>query len=65
MDYLFALMEGITGYVFRNAHHLHSMASRNITLPFISLNQTREVYTERTERCDSEHNKGILSFHRS
>ena len=23
MEYLFAPMEGITGYVFRNAHHRH------------------------------------------
>ena len=52
MDYLFAPMEGITGYVFRNAQHRHFHGIKEYYTPFISPNQTRK-HTQR------EHNDVI------
>ena len=59
MDYLFAPMEGITGYVFRNAHHRHFHGIKEYYTPFISPNQTRKLTPRELNDVIPEHNKGI------
>lgn len=60
MDYLFAPMEGITGYVFRNAHHRHFHGVKAYYTPFISPNQTRKLTPRELNDVSPEHNEGIL-----
>ena len=59
MDYLFAPMEGITGYVFRNAHHRHFHGIKEYYTPFISPNQTRKLTPRELQDVLPEHNEGI------
>ena len=59
MEYLFAPMEGITGYVFRNAHHRHFNGIKEYYTPFISPNQTRKLTPRELQDVLPEHNEGI------
>lgn len=59
MDYLFAPMEGITGYVFRNAHHRHFHGIKAYYTPFISPNQTRKFTPRELNDVRPEHNEGV------
>ena len=59
MDYLFAPMEGITGYVFRNAHHRHFHGIKSYYTPFISPNQTRKFTPRELNDVRPEHNEGV------
>lgn len=59
MDYLFAPMEGITGYVFRNAHHRHFHGIKTYYTPFISPNQTRKFTPRELNDVRPEHNEGV------
>lgn len=59
MDYLFAPMEGITGYVFRNAHHRHFHGIKQYYTPFISPNQTRKLTPRELNDVLPEHNEGV------
>lgn len=59
MDYLFAPMEGITGYVFRNAHHRHFHGIKAYYTPFISPNQTRKLTPRELNDVIPEHNEGV------
>ena len=59
MDYLFAPMEGITGYVFRNAHHRHFHGIKAYYTPFISPNQTRKLTPRELNDVRPEHNEGV------
>ncbi len=59
MDYLFAPMEGITGYVFRNAHHRHFHGIKAYYTPFISPNQTRKLTPRELNDVLPEHNEGV------
>lgn len=59
MDYLFAPMEGITGYVFRNAHHRHFHGIKAYYTPFISPNQTRKLTPRELNDVRPEHNEEI------
>lgn len=59
MDYLFAPMEGITGYVFRNAHHRHFHGIKAYYTPFISPNQTRKLTPRELNDVRPEHNEGL------
>lgn len=43
MKFYFAPMEGITGYVFRNAHHACFPSVDRYYTPFISPNQNRPM----------------------
>ena len=58
MDYLFAPMEGITGYVFRNAHHRHFHGIKEYYTPFISPNQTRKLTPSELNEAIAEQNEG-------
>lgn len=51
--------EGITGYVFRNAHHRHFHGIKEYYTPFISPNQTRKLTPRELNDVIPEHNKGI------
>ena len=59
MDYLFAPMEGITGYVFRNAHHRHFHGIKAYYTPFISPNQTRKLTPRELNDVIPEHNEDV------
>ena len=59
MDYLFAPMEGITGYVFRNAHHRHFHGIRQYYTPFLSPNQTRKLTPRELNDVLPAHNEGV------
>lgn len=59
MEYLFAPMEGITGYVFRNAHHRHFHGVKAYYTPFISPNQTRKFTPRELNDVRPEHNEGV------
>ena len=49
MNYYFAPMEGVTGYVYRNAHHAIFPGIDKYFTPFVSPNQNR-CFTPREKR---------------
>ncbi len=59
MQYYFAPMEGITGYVFRGAHHRHYGGVDQYYTPFITPTQTRKLTARELEDVRPEHNQGI------
>ena len=59
MDCYFAPMEGITGYVFRNAHHRHYGKIRGYFTPFIAPNRSRKLTSREMNDILPEHNQGI------
>ncbi|MCI9163531.1 MAG: tRNA-dihydrouridine synthase family protein [Lachnospiraceae bacterium] len=59
MDCYFAPMEGVTGYVYRNAHHqLYGGITRYYT-PFIAPGQSRKLTSREMNDILPEHNRGI------
>ena len=59
MDFYFAPMEGITGYPFRNAHHLHFPGMSRYYTPFLNLHHTL-AFSEREKRdIAPENNAGV------
>lgn len=59
MKCYFAPMEGITGYVFRNAHHKYFGCIDRYYTPFIAPNQTRKLTSREMNDVLPEHNRGI------
>lgn len=59
MDCYFAPMEGITGYVYRNAHHRFYGGIRQYYTPFIAPNQSRKLTSREMNDILPEHNQGI------
>lgn len=60
MNYYFAPMEGITGYVYRNAHHAVFPGIDKYVTPFVSPNQNR-CFTPREKRdILPENNSGVV-----
>ena len=59
MDCYFAPMEGITGYVFRNAHHRHYGKIRGYFTPFIAPNRSRKLTSREMNDILPEHNQGL------
>lgn len=59
MNYLFAPMEGITGYVYRNAHHRHFCQIHQYYTPFLVPNQNRRLTTREMQDICPEHNAGV------
>ena len=59
MRYEFAPMEGITGYVYRNAHHQFYKKIDRYFTPFITPNQTRKFTSREMNDVLPEHNQGI------
>lgn len=59
MKYYFAPMEGITGYVFRNAHHQFFHQIEEYYTPFITPTQTRKLTAREMNDVLPEHNEGL------
>ena len=59
MKYLFAPMEGITGYVFRNAHHRYFRQIDQYYTPFLVPNQNRKLTSREMNDICPEHNEGV------
>ena len=45
MKYYFAPLEGITGYVYRNAHHKFFPGTDRYYMPFVAPNYTKHFKT--------------------
>lgn len=59
MQYEFAPMEGITGYVYRNTHKRHFSGVDRYFLPFLLPNQTRSFITREKRDILPENNRGM------
>ena len=59
MKIYFAPMEGITGYVYRNAHHQYFDHVDQYFTPFITPNQTRKLTSRELNDVMPEHNREI------
>ena len=59
MKFYFAPMEGITGYVFRNAHHACFPSVDRYYTPFISPNQNRPMSPKEKRDVLPENNRNI------
>lgn len=59
MKYYFAPMEGITGYVYRNAHHRIYGHMDQYFSPFLVPNQTRKLTSRELNDILPEHNQGV------
>lgn len=59
MKYSFAPMEGITGYVYRNAHHQFYDQIEQYYTPFITPNQNRTLTSRELNDVLPEHNQGL------
>lgn len=59
MNYYFAPMEGITGFVFRNAHHRYFPGVDKYFSPFIAPNQNRSFSPRELRDVLPEHNEGL------
>lgn len=59
MKIYFAPMEGITGYVYRNAHHQYYHGVDQYFTPFISPGQTKKLTPRELNDVIPEHNKDI------
>ena len=52
-------MEGITGYVYRNAHHRYFRGIAQYYTPFLVPNQNRRLTSRETADISPEHNQGV------
>ena len=59
MECYFAPMEGITGYVYRNAHHQFYGGIACYYTPFIAPNQSRKLTSREMNDILPDHNQGI------
>lgn len=59
MKFYFAPMEGITGYIFRNAHHACFPSVDRYYTPFISPNQNRPMSPKEKRDVLPENNRNI------
>lgn len=59
MTFYFAPMEGLTGYVYRNAHHAFFGGVDKYFSPFIVANQSERFTTKELNDVLPEHNQGI------
>lgn len=59
MKLYFAPMEGITGYIFRNAHYHHFSGIDQYYTPFITTHRNKELTSREKNDVLPEHNKGI------
>ncbi len=62
MNYYFAPMEGITGYIYRNAHRKFFKDVDVYYTPFIVPNQNREFSSREKNDILPEHNEGIKTI---
>ncbi len=59
MKYYFAPMEGVTGYIYRNAHHEFFSGLDKYYTPFIATNKNLKFKSREINDILPEHNKGI------
>lgn len=59
MELYFAPMEGVTGYVYRNAHRAHFGGVDKYFSPFLSPNQNHRFTSKEENDVLPEHNRGI------
>lgn len=59
MKFYFAPMEGITGYIYRNAHHTFFHNIDKYFTPFILPNQKGHFNAREKQDMDPQHNQGI------
>lgn len=59
MKIYFAPMEGITGYVYRNAHHQYFDHVDQYFTPFITPNQTKKLTSRELNDVAPEHNRDL------
>lgn len=60
MKFYFAPMEGITGYIYRNAHHLFFPGITRYVAPFITAGQKAELSSKDRNDILPEHNRDIF-----
>lgn len=60
MNFYFAPMEGLTGYVYRNAHHAFFNNINKYFSPFITANQGESLKARELNELLPENNKGIV-----
>lgn len=60
MNFYFAPMEGLTGYIYRNAHHTFFPGIDKYFSPFIVANQCENFRTREIKDILPEHNEGIV-----
>ena len=61
MKIYFAPLEGITGYIYRNAHHSFYGGIDKYFIPFISPNQNRPLTPKEIRDVLPEHNRGVYA----
>ena len=59
MDYYFAPLEGITGYVYRNAHHKFFPGTDRYYTPFVAPNYTKHFKAKEKKDVAPENNAGV------
>lgn len=59
MKFYFAPMEGVTGYLYRNAHHSLFEGVDKYFTPFISPNQNKSFKTREMNDIQPDNNKGV------
>ena len=59
MKYYFAPLEGITGYVYRNAHHKFFPGTDRYYTPFVAPNYTKHFKTKEKRDVAPENNAGV------
>lgn len=60
MNFYFAPMDGLTGYLYRNAHHEFFRGVDRYYSPFLSANQSKSFKTKEIIDILPEHNEGIV-----
>ena len=59
MEFYFAPLEGITGYIYRSAHHAFYPGMDKYFTPFLSPNQNRALNPKEMKDIMQEHNQGM------
>lgn len=59
MTYLFAPLEGLTGYIYRNTHAAYFSPADEYFTPFLSPNQNRRFTSREKNDVLPEHNQGL------
>ena len=61
MQYYFAPLEGITGYVYRNVHHKYFPGTDRYYMPFVAPNYTKHFKTKEKQDVAPENNEGLAA----
>lgn len=61
MQYYFAPLEGITGYVYRNVHHKYFPGTDRYYMPFVAPNYTKHFKTREKQDVAPENNEGLAA----